>query len=103
MLDRRAVSIALILLSCIAGTALAEDSSAIRFPEGYRSWYLDHTTVALQGTRRKTRSAYSMSMQISRPLRDSRLASSTTARSWWSTDLHTWRTATRHSAKAIAK
>jgi len=43
------VSIALILLSCIAGAALAEDSSAVPFPEGYRDWYVDHSTVALQG------------------------------------------------------
>jgi hypothetical protein len=30
-----------------AGWALAADS--IRFPDGYRNWYVDHSTVALQG------------------------------------------------------
>ena len=36
--------------SCLvgaAGVALATDS--IRFPDGYRNWYVDHSTVALKG------------------------------------------------------
>jgi hypothetical protein len=31
----------------VAGVALAND--LVRFPEGYRNWYVDHSTVALQG------------------------------------------------------
>jgi hypothetical protein len=53
MLDWRTASLVLISLSCVIrcviATALAEASSPVAFPEGYRNWYVDHSTVALQG------------------------------------------------------
>jgi hypothetical protein len=49
MLDWRTASLTLICLSCVAGTALGQASSPVSFPEGYRKWYVDHSTVALQG------------------------------------------------------
>jgi len=49
MSDWRTASLVLIFLSCVAGTARAEVSSPVPFPEGYRNWYVDHSTVALQG------------------------------------------------------
>ena len=42
-------SLAFVFLTCVTGTALAADPRAIPFPEGYRHWYVDHSTVALQG------------------------------------------------------
>jgi hypothetical protein len=49
MLGRRTASLVLIFLSCVVGTALAEGLSSVAFPEGYRNWYVDHSTIALQG------------------------------------------------------
>ena len=49
MSDCRTASLVLIFLSCVAGTARAEVSSPVPFPEGYRNRYVDHSTVALQG------------------------------------------------------
>jgi len=40
----------ILVSSCLvgaAGVALATDS--IRFPDGYRNWYVEHSTVALKG------------------------------------------------------
>jgi Cytochrome P460 len=48
MLDWRTASLVLLSLSCGAETALAEASSPVAFPEGYRNWYVDHSTVVLQ-------------------------------------------------------
>jgi len=48
-LDWGTASLVLIFLSCVAGTALAESTGPVAFPQGYRNWYVDHSIVARQG------------------------------------------------------
>ncbi len=48
MPSRRALCAAAVL-ACLAGTALAADSGLVRFPTGYRHWYLDHSSATLPG------------------------------------------------------
>jgi hypothetical protein len=45
---QRTTTLVLVSLACVSGVALAEQSGPIPFPEGYRNWYVDHSTVALQ-------------------------------------------------------
>ena len=45
----RTTALLFVFLACFGGTAFAQQSGAIPFPEGYRNWYVDHSTVGLQG------------------------------------------------------
>jgi hypothetical protein len=45
----RTTALRFVFLACFSGTAFAQQSGAIPFPEGYRNWYVDHSTVGLQG------------------------------------------------------
>lgn len=45
----RTTAFALVSLACFVGTAFAEEAGVTPFPDGYRNWYVDHSTVALQG------------------------------------------------------
>src|SRR5262249_21229982 len=45
----RTMALLFVFLACFGGTAFAQQSGAIPFPEGYRNWYVDHSTVGLQG------------------------------------------------------
>src|SRR5437763_6891040 len=48
-MTRQIAALPSILLACLAGLALAQESGAIPFPEGYRNWYMDHSTIPLPG------------------------------------------------------
>ena len=42
-------ALALAAAAGVAGAALAADSGTVPFPTGYRSWFVDHSTVMLPG------------------------------------------------------
>jgi hypothetical protein len=43
------MALAFVFVACAGGTTFAEEPGVIPVPEGYRNWYLDHSTIALQG------------------------------------------------------
>ncbi|MGE0736729.1 MAG: cytochrome P460 family protein [Alphaproteobacteria bacterium] len=46
----RAIGTKIAALICLAGAAMAADSTLVAFPDGYRAWYHNHSTAKPEST-----------------------------------------------------